>query len=63
MDNGPGVKNPSKLFQPFYTTKPVGDGVGIGLSISKQIAQKQKGDLNYFRQKQQSIFRLTLPIS
>ena len=32
-DSGPGVKEPSRVFDPFYTTKPVGKGTGSGLSI------------------------------
>jgi two-component system NtrC family sensor kinase len=32
-DSGPGLKNPSKIFDPFYTTKKIGKGTGLGLSI------------------------------
>ena len=38
-DNGVGVppENRDKLFQPFFTTKPTGEGTGLGLSISYEI--------------------------
>ncbi|HZD06184.1 MAG TPA: ATP-binding protein, partial [Longimicrobiales bacterium] len=31
-DQGPGLDNPQRLFEPFYTTKPVGQGTGLGLA-------------------------------
>ena len=44
-DNGCGMteETKSKLFEPFYTTKGVGDGTGLGLSISFGIVRKHKG--------------------
>jgi|GEM_PF-611905 len=44
-DNGPGIKpeEKSRLFDPFYTTKPVGKGTGLGLSISYQIVVERHG--------------------
>lgn len=36
-----------KMFQPFFTTKPVGKGTGLGLSISKGIMEDHGGDLRY----------------
>jgi two-component system NtrC family sensor kinase len=43
MDNGMGIAegDRSRLFNPFFTTKPVGKGVGLGLSISYQIVTDQ----------------------
>jgi len=32
-DDGPGLEEPDQVFEPFYTTKPVGMGVGLGLAI------------------------------
>jgi len=47
-DNGQGVpdKIKDKIFNPFFTTKPLGIGSGLGLSISNQIMQKFHGDLH-----------------
>lgn len=44
-DNGPGIENLDHLFEPFYTTKKPGDGVGLGLAISSGIAKDLGGRL------------------
>lgn len=44
-DNGPGVKDLTALFEPFYTTKAPGDGVGLGLAISSGIVSDLGGRL------------------
>ena len=50
-DNGPGVavEDEAKLFQPFFTTRPVGQGVGLGLSVSYGIIQSYGGTIGYLR--------------
>ncbi len=50
-DNGPGVKpdDEPKLFQPFFTTKPVGKGTGLGLSVSYGIIDSYGGAIGYIR--------------
>ncbi len=53
IDNGPGIDEATvqKIFNPFYTTKPVGSGTGLGLSISYQIVvEKHSGQLSCFSQ-------------
>jgi len=42
-DNGPGTPEPDRVFDPFYTTRPVGGGAGLGLSACYGIIQEHKG--------------------
>ena len=45
-DSGPGVHDPLRVFDPFYTTKPVGKGTGLGLSICYGIISEHNGDIS-----------------
>jgi two-component system, NtrC family, sensor kinase len=47
LDNGEGIapENRSKIFNPFFTTKPPGEGTGLGLSLSHDIIVKQHGGM------------------
>ncbi len=49
QDDGPGVapEDEPKLFQPFFTTKPVGKGTGLGLSVSYGIIESYGGAIGY----------------
>ncbi|WP_371380358.1 sensor histidine kinase, partial [Salmonella sp. M29] len=44
-DNGTGIPNDikEKIFQPFFTTKPTGQGTGLGLSLAYDIVTKAHG--------------------
>ena len=46
-DNGPGIpqKVLDKVFQPFFTTKPTGEGTGLGLSLSYDIINAHGGEI------------------
>lgn len=44
-DTGPGIEQPDKVFEPFYSTKGFGEGVGLGLSISYGLVQSFGGNI------------------
>jgi signal transduction histidine kinase len=58
IDSGPGIKDTSKIFTPFYTTKAPGKGTGLGLSISKKILESHSGQLEYSNDQLGSCFTL-----
>ncbi|HTU33980.1 MAG TPA: HAMP domain-containing sensor histidine kinase [Candidatus Acidoferrum sp.] len=61
-DTGPGLQNPDKVFDPFYTTKPVGKGTGLGLSICYGVLQEHGGRISGFNRAEGGCtFRLELP--
>ena len=62
-DNGPGIEDLDALFEPFYTTKQPGDGVGLGLAISSQIVTDLGGRLTARNgQSGGAVFEMQLPV-
>jgi signal transduction histidine kinase len=61
-DNGSGASQPERVFDPFYTTKPVGKGTGLGLSACYGIVQEHKGKIScHNRPEGGAVFRVELP--
>jgi signal transduction histidine kinase len=44
-DTGPGIKEPHRVFDPFYTTKAIGKGTGLGLSAVYGVVQEHRGQI------------------
>jgi signal transduction histidine kinase/ligand-binding sensor domain-containing protein len=64
-DNGNGIpqKVLDKIFQPFFTTKPTGQGTGLGLSLSYDIVKAHGGELKVeTKENESSEFTILLPI-
>ena len=62
-DSGPGVKDPARVFDPFYTTKPVGKGTGLGLSICYGIITEHGGTIRVKNSHPRgACFRIELPL-
>jgi signal transduction histidine kinase len=64
VDNGPGLQEPDRVFDPFYTTRPVGQGAGLGLSVCYGIIQEHQGKiLCQNRPEGGARFRIELPVA
>ena len=64
-DNGTGIpdKVKEKIFQPFFTTKPAGKGMGLGLSLSYDIVKAHGGEINVeSKEGEGTVFSINLPV-
>jgi signal transduction histidine kinase len=65
VDNGPGIPPDvqSHMFEPFYTTKPIGSGTGLGLIISNRIvADRHGGEIEFESKPGETRFKVRLPV-
>ena len=64
-DSGKGIpaEIKDKIFQPFFTTKPPGEGSGLGLDIVKKIVEKHQGIITFESTVGQTKCTVALPIN
>jgi len=64
-DDGPGIPEEirARVFDAFFTTKPVGKGSGLGLYLARRVAQFHQGDLEFTSLPGKTVFRVRLPAS
>jgi two-component system C4-dicarboxylate transport sensor histidine kinase DctB len=64
IDRGPEIPSPivSRMFQPFFTTRKVGEGMGLGLCIAQNIAREHGGDVKYIREDEKTVFVARVPL-
>ncbi len=62
-DNGNGIPEAikEKIFQPFFTTKPTGQGTGLGLSLAYDIVKAHGGELKVETKEEGTVFIMVLP--
>ncbi len=63
-DSGPGIRDPRRIFDPFYTTKAVGKGMGLGLSVTYGVVQDHQGQISCEnRAEGGAVFELRFPVA
>ena len=64
-DSGPGIPDSlaERIFEPFFSTKKIGEGNGLGLAISRRNLRSWGGDIRVLSQDQGASFQLTFPLN
>ena len=64
IDNGPGIPADiePQIFDAFFTTKPTGEGVGLGLEITRRLVRRYRGDIEVESRPGRTEFKVSLPI-
>lgn len=62
LDDGTGIREPERVFDPFYTTKEVGRGTGLGLSVCYGIVKEHHGEIRAENRAKGACFIVTLPV-
>jgi signal transduction histidine kinase len=64
-DNGPGISPEvqTHIFEPFYTTKGVGEGTGLGLDTVQRIVKKHRGNIQVTSKPGDTLFQVWLPLA
>ena len=63
-DSGAGMADPQRVFDPFYTTKPVGQGTGLGLSATYGVVQDHRGQIACHNKPEGgAVFMLRFPVA
>ncbi len=65
LDDGPGIPGDveKRIFEPFYTTKQMGEGSGLGLDIARRIVKtRHRGEISFESKPGETCFEVRLPI-
>jgi signal transduction histidine kinase len=65
IDNGPGIPDDirDRVFDAFFTTKPIGRGTGLGLDIARRVVTRHNGWIDVDSRPGRTEFRVTLPVA
>lgn len=63
-DSGPGIPErfQGRIFEPFFSTKPAGEGTGLGLDIARRLARDNGGDISFESRPGRTVFTVRLPL-